>query len=154
MALEEVHGGMCGSHINARALKQKILRLGLFWPSNATDAQAHVSKCDSCQRHASIPHQPTHEMVEAKPLTWQDQEQVYQFLKEIFTWFGVPRVLVTDNRDSVHLGRIEDLCTELDICHMTTLVSYPYVNGQVEITNQVIFKGVKKRLQQEVGSWG
>ncbi|GAA0155643.1 hypothetical protein LIER_13329 [Lithospermum erythrorhizon] len=30
--------------------------------------------------------------VEAKPLPRQDQEQVYQFLKEIFTWFGVPGV--------------------------------------------------------------
>ncbi|GAA0171990.1 hypothetical protein LIER_25904 [Lithospermum erythrorhizon] len=48
--------------------------------------------------------------VEAKPLTRQDQEGVYQFLKEIFTRFGVPRVLVTDNGTQFTTGRIEDPC--------------------------------------------
>ncbi|GAA0145478.1 hypothetical protein LIER_05662 [Lithospermum erythrorhizon] len=63
MAVEDMHGGICGSHINGKALMQKILRSGIFWPSVAKDAQDHVWKCDSCQRHASIPHQPPHEMV-------------------------------------------------------------------------------------------
>ncbi|GAA0164625.1 hypothetical protein LIER_20217 [Lithospermum erythrorhizon] len=48
--------------------------------------------------------------VDAKPLTRQGQDQVYQFFKEIFSRFGVPRVLVTT-------GKIEDLCLELDIEH-------------------------------------
>ncbi|GAA0153367.1 hypothetical protein LIER_11621 [Lithospermum erythrorhizon] len=41
MVLEEMNGGMWGSHIKARALKQKILRSGVFLPSIATDAQDH-----------------------------------------------------------------------------------------------------------------
>ncbi|GAA0156300.1 hypothetical protein LIER_13826 [Lithospermum erythrorhizon] len=35
----------------------------------------------------------------------------------------------------------------------TTLVSYPQTNRQVEVMNQIIFKGVKMRLQEERGSW-
>ncbi|GAA0147911.1 hypothetical protein LIER_36610 [Lithospermum erythrorhizon] len=50
-------------HINARALAQKIIRSGVFCPSIALDSQGHVRRCDSSQRHASIPHQPPHEMV-------------------------------------------------------------------------------------------
>ncbi|GAA0151692.1 hypothetical protein LIER_37339 [Lithospermum erythrorhizon] len=62
--------------------------------------------------------------VEAKPLPRQHQEQVYQFLKEIFTKFEVPRVLVTDNMTQFIIGKIKDLCAELGIDHRTDSVSY------------------------------
>ncbi|GAA0175760.1 hypothetical protein LIER_28874 [Lithospermum erythrorhizon] len=58
-----MHGGMYGSHINSMALTQRILQSGIFWPSVAKDAQDHVRKYDSCQRHASILHLPPHEMI-------------------------------------------------------------------------------------------
>ncbi|GAA0175953.1 hypothetical protein LIER_29035 [Lithospermum erythrorhizon] len=160
-----MHGGMCGSYINRKALTQKILRLGVFWPSVAKDDQHHVQRCDACQKHASIPHQPPHELismlcpvpfykwgvdivgdlprtpggkrytivavdyftkwVEVKQLNRHDQKGVYQFLKEIFTRFGVPRVLFTDNGTQFTAGKIEDMCWELDIEHRTTSLSYP-----------------------------
>ncbi|GAA0153688.1 hypothetical protein LIER_11863 [Lithospermum erythrorhizon] len=61
--------------------------------------------------------------------------------------------MVRDNGTQFIAGRIDDLYTELDIDHMTSSMSYPQGNGQMEVMNRVIFKGVKKRLQQEGGSW-
>ncbi|GAA0168355.1 hypothetical protein LIER_23088 [Lithospermum erythrorhizon] len=165
MAIEEINGGICGSHINGKALTQKIIRSGIFWPSVAKDAQDHVWRCNSCQTDASIPYQPPHEMVcpisldyftkrvEAKPLTWQDQEQVYQFLGDIFTQFGVPQVQVTNNETQFTVRKIEDLFLELDMEYRTASASYPHANGQIEVMNRLIFKGVKKRLQEERGCW-
>ncbi|GAA0161628.1 hypothetical protein LIER_17900 [Lithospermum erythrorhizon] len=63
MAVKEVREGMWRSHINGKALTQKILRLGDFRPLVAKDARDHVWRCDSCQRDAIIPHQPLQEMV-------------------------------------------------------------------------------------------
>ncbi|GAA0145035.1 hypothetical protein LIER_05322 [Lithospermum erythrorhizon] len=54
---------MCGSHINEKVLTQKIQQSGIFSPSVEKDAQDHVRRCDSCQGHATIPHQPPHEMI-------------------------------------------------------------------------------------------
>ena len=31
--LEEVHGGICGDHMGAKSLVQKIMREGYFWPT-------------------------------------------------------------------------------------------------------------------------
>ena len=31
--LEEVHGGVCGNHMGAKSLVQKIMRAGYFWPT-------------------------------------------------------------------------------------------------------------------------
>ncbi|GAA0159452.1 hypothetical protein LIER_16222 [Lithospermum erythrorhizon] len=67
----------------------------------------------------------------AKHLTGQDQEQV----------------LVTDNVTQFTSGKIEDLYVEMDIDKETASVSYPQANGQMEVMNQVIFKGVNKRLE-------
>ncbi|GAA0159288.1 hypothetical protein LIER_16102 [Lithospermum erythrorhizon] len=61
--VEEMHGGICGSHINSKAIIQRTLRSGIFCPSVAKDAQHHFRRCDACQRHAIVPHQPPHEMI-------------------------------------------------------------------------------------------
>ena len=34
-----------------------------------------------------------------------------------------------------------------------TSVAHPQLNGQVEVTNQTIYKGIKRRLTQAGGSW-
>ncbi|GAA0161069.1 hypothetical protein LIER_17473 [Lithospermum erythrorhizon] len=39
------------------------------------------------------------------------------------------RVLVANNGTQFTAGKIEDICTELDVDHMTTSVSYPQENG-------------------------
>ncbi|XP_065050247.1 uncharacterized protein LOC103995026 [Musa acuminata AAA Group] len=57
--LAEVHGGVCGEHIDGRTLAHKILRQGYYWPTMCRDAKAYVQRCSSCQEHARTPRQPT-----------------------------------------------------------------------------------------------
>jgi hypothetical protein len=61
--LEEIHMGVCGMHIGARALAAKVVRQGYFWPTLQKDADTVVRTCDSCQRNADISHLPATEMV-------------------------------------------------------------------------------------------
>ena len=42
--LREVHEGVCGNHIRARALAEKALRQGYYWPTMLTDATELVRK--------------------------------------------------------------------------------------------------------------
>ena len=60
--LIEVHRGICGNHIGARALAGKTLRQGYYWPTMLKDATELVKKCRICQEHAKVSHLP------AKPL--------------------------------------------------------------------------------------
>ena len=57
--LREVHEGICGNHIRARALAGKTLRQGYYWPTMLKDAIELVRKCRICQEHAKISHLPT-----------------------------------------------------------------------------------------------
>ena len=57
--LREVHEGVCGNHIGARALAGKVLRQGYCWPTMLKDAIDLVRKCKICQEHAKISHLPS-----------------------------------------------------------------------------------------------
>ena len=46
--LREVHEGICGNHIRARALAGKALRQGYYWPTMLKDATELVRKCKLC----------------------------------------------------------------------------------------------------------
>ena len=43
--LREVHEGICGNHIGARALAGKVLRQGYYWPTMLKDATNMVKRC-------------------------------------------------------------------------------------------------------------
>ena len=57
-ALREVHEEICGNHLGGWALAYKILWQGYYWPTMQKDAIEYVKKCDACQRHAPVQHQP------------------------------------------------------------------------------------------------
>ena len=61
--LREVHEGICGNHIGARALAGKVLRQGYYWPTILRDATDLVRRSKICQEHAKILRLPS------KPLT-------------------------------------------------------------------------------------
>ena len=58
LALKEVHEGICGQHLGARALAHKVARLGFYWPNMLSDARSFVKRCDRCQKHAPVVRQP------------------------------------------------------------------------------------------------
>ena len=57
--LREVHEGVCGNHIGARALAGKVLRQGYYWPTMLRDATNLVRKCKICQEHTQVSHFPS-----------------------------------------------------------------------------------------------
>ncbi|KAL0437651.1 UNVERIFIED_CONTAM: protein NYNRIN [Sesamum radiatum] len=56
--LKEIHEGCCGSHMGTWVLANKTLRAGYFWPTMKQDARYLVNKCERCQKHATLIHQP------------------------------------------------------------------------------------------------
>ena len=56
--LEELHEGVCGSHIGGRSLSHRAITQGYWWPDMQKEAQEYIKKCDQCQRFMSNIHQP------------------------------------------------------------------------------------------------
>ncbi|KAL2228349.1 UNVERIFIED_CONTAM: Gag-Pol polyprotein [Sesamum indicum] len=57
--MREIHEGSCGNHSGARLLAHKITRQGYFWLTLVKDSKELMRKCESCQKYASLIHQPT-----------------------------------------------------------------------------------------------
>ncbi|KAI9109814.1 hypothetical protein K1719_018855 [Acacia pycnantha] len=71
--LMEIHEGINGHHMGAKALARKAVRAGYFWPTLAANAKTHVQKCDNCQRHVST--------IKAPPATLQTISAPWPFFK-------------------------------------------------------------------------
>jgi len=56
--LKEAHDGICGSHQPGLKLKDRLHRLGYYWPTIIADAIKYAQRCKACQIHADFIHQP------------------------------------------------------------------------------------------------
>ncbi|XP_071687372.1 uncharacterized protein [Rutidosis leptorrhynchoides] len=67
--------------------------------------------------------------------------------------FGVPQEIVSDNGKQFAEGIFPKFCDRLKIKQNFTSVYHPQGNGQVEVTNRDIIKGIEKRLGKYRKGW-
>ena len=56
----------------------------------------------------------------------------------------MPRRLVSDNGTQFASQQLGNLCAKVGIKQVFTSVEHPQTNGQVESTNRVLLRGLKK----------
>ncbi|XP_050217638.1 uncharacterized protein LOC126668489 [Mercurialis annua] len=175
--LAEIHEGVCGSHISHLALCRKAVLQGYYWPTLAQDAANLVQKCEKCQYHQNVHHQPTTEQnpiispwpfsmwgidivgpfptwVEAEAVSTITEARVRSFVRrEIIYRFGIPKTFITDNEKQFDNKNFREFCTEKGIDLRFTSVTHPQSNGMTEVTNRTIVNGLKKRLDEAKGRW-
>ncbi|KAL2250131.1 UNVERIFIED_CONTAM: Transposon Tf2-11 polyprotein [Sesamum indicum] len=165
--MREIPEGSYGNHSGARSLAQKIVRQGYFWPTMVKDMKELVKRCESCQRYASLIHQPATPIEPIKiayPFDqWgidivglfppaQAQKKFIIVAVEYFSKFGVPRILISDNGTEFQGRKITEWCKELKIVQHFIAVANLQANGQTEVTNITILQHLKIRLESK-GSW-
>ncbi|KAI3676095.1 hypothetical protein L1987_85694 [Smallanthus sonchifolius] len=128
--LKDIHKGDCGNHTGGGALFSKILRKGYYWPTMRKNAMDYSQKCDACQRHSNILHQP------AEPL--------YPIISSWpFMKWGMDIVGKLPKAPGGKLG----------IKMITSTLVHPQANGQAESRNKIIINNLKKRLGAKKGKW-
>ena len=74
--------------------------------------------------------------VEAEALATIMEKNMRSFVwKSIICRFGIPRVLVSDNRKQFNNDSFQDFCSQLGIRNHYSSPAHPQANGQVEVTN-------------------
>jgi len=46
--MQEFHAGDCGGHLYWKTIADKILTVGLYWPTLFADVKKHVISCHKC----------------------------------------------------------------------------------------------------------
>ena len=87
--------------------------------------------------------------VEAIPTRTNDARVVAQFLRNhIFSRFGTPRALITDNSTHFCNKMIDKVLHKYGVRHRTSLAYHPQTNGQAKVSNREI----KSILEKTVNS--
>jgi hypothetical protein len=69
--LAHILSGVCGGHIGARALAEKVFRQGFYWPSVIDNASKLVTTCQACKKfspNTKAPSQPSQLITPSWPL--------------------------------------------------------------------------------------
>ncbi|XP_074373769.1 uncharacterized protein LOC141714106 [Apium graveolens] len=77
-----------------------------------------------------------------------------EFLMEYIIFkFAVPRILVIDNATQFVGEKFTQKLSQLKIRHIKSSVAYPQANGQVEVSNHIILKSLKERVDELPRPW-
>ena len=91
--------------------------------------------------------------VEAEPLANIRDVDAKKFVwKNIFTRFGIPRTLISDNGLQFDSKSFRRYNFDLEIMNRYSTPAYPQGNGQAKAIIKVIVSGLKKRLDEK-GKW-
>lgn len=91
--------------------------------------------------------------VKAKALAIITTDKIISFLgKFVISRFGIPHILITDNRTQFNNKKFIYVLLDLQIDHKFSFVSYSQTNGQVEMTNREILIGIKKKVEKAKGA--
>ena len=92
--------------------------------------------------------------VEAIPLKKATKAAISNFIREhIIIRFGIPRRLISDNSTPFVNKDMKNLTEAYHIKQKRSMPYYPQGNGQVEATNRVILKILKKMKHEYEGKW-
>ena len=67
--LKEAHDGICRAHQSGPKFKDRLHRLGYYWPTMITDAIEYARRCKDCQIHANFIRQPL-ELLHPTVVSW------------------------------------------------------------------------------------
>jgi hypothetical protein len=92
--------------------------------------------------------------IEAIPTKNANHQVVIKFLNEnIFTRFGCPTKLVTDNAAAFRAKELVDMCESMGIQLVHSTSYYPQGNGLAESSNKSLVRIIKKLLEDNKKSW-
>ena len=92
--------------------------------------------------------------VEAIPTRTNDAKVVAHFLRSnIFSRFGTPRALITDNGTHFCNKVIDKVLQKYGVRHRTSLAYHPQSNGQAEVSNREIKYILEKTVNSSRKDW-
>jgi hypothetical protein len=91
--------------------------------------------------------------VEAIPCRSNDNKVVISFLRELFSQFGAPRAIISDNGSHFRNRSFEALMKSYSVTHRLATPYHPQTSGQVEVSNRQIKQILEKTVNSNRKDW-
>ncbi|KAK0578128.1 hypothetical protein LWI29_005447 [Acer saccharum] len=105
-------------------------------------------------KHATVAVDYFTKWVEAEALMHITEANTTSFIKKnIIYRFGIPSIIITDNRTQFDNSKFREMCEEYKIVNYYASLAHPQTNGQTEAVNKVIKHTLKAKLEARKGYW-
>ncbi|GKB66552.1 reverse transcriptase domain-containing protein [Tanacetum coccineum] len=156
--LRQCYSGPSGGHHGIATTARKVFEAGFYWPHVFRDARRLVQECDACQRAGNISlrdegPQNYIQLVEAQAFPTSDARNVVNFLKRLFTRFGIPKALISDRGTHFCNYQMEKAMKRYGVVHRFSTSYHPQTNGQVENTNRALKRILEKTIGNNRKDW-
>ena len=92
--------------------------------------------------------------VEAEALSTIMEARIQSFVwKNIICRFGIPLTIISDNGRQFDSQAFRDFCSGLGIKNQFSSPGHPQANRQTEVTNRILLKIIKIKLDDAKGAW-
>ena len=92
--------------------------------------------------------------VEAVATPHNDAKTVVKFLKKnIFSRFGVPRILISDGGTQFCNNQLQKVLKQYSVIHKVASPYHPQTNGQAEVSNRELKKILEKTVASTRKDW-
>jgi transposase InsO family protein len=92
--------------------------------------------------------------VEALPLKHSTDDQVISFFENnIFSRFGLPLEIITDNGPAFISAKMAQFLAKLGVKHFTSSAYYPQGNGHADSTNKNLVRIIKRLIEDKPRQW-
>ncbi|KAK9009180.1 hypothetical protein V6N11_035725 [Hibiscus sabdariffa] len=155
------HAASCGGHFGGNRTAAKILQSGFYWPTLFKDAHAFAKAYFMGSFPSSygdlyilLAVDYVSKWVEAIATPMNDAKTVMKFLhKNIFTRFGVPRAIISDEGSHFDNKLIAKVLQRYGVQHRIATTYHPQTNGQAEISNREIKQILEKTVNTNRKDW-
>ena len=113
------------------------------WEKLSIDIIGELHGCPQSHRFVIVLIDLHSKWPEIKPVTTITSSAVITFLSDMFTRWGLPREIISDNGKQFTSREFEDFLSGLGIKHCKTALYHPQSNGAVERFNRVLKEGLR-----------
>ncbi|XP_047260934.1 uncharacterized protein K02A2.6-like [Capsicum annuum] len=153
--MNEVHSGVCGSHMNGYVLAKKIMQAGYYWLTMERDCFRFVRKCHQCQIHGDLIHSPPselHPMSAPWPFVAWGIDVIGPIEPKTSNGHRFILSIITDNATNLNSHLMREVCEQFKIVHHHSTPYRPKANGAVEAANKNI-KKILRKMDQRSRQW-
>ncbi|XP_047268683.1 uncharacterized protein LOC124898779 [Capsicum annuum] len=148
--MNEVHSGVCGSHMNGYVLDKKIMWAGYYWLTMERDYFCFVRKCHQCQIHSDLIHSPPsklHPMSVSWPFVAWGMDVIDPIEPKDYNGYRFILSIITDNATNLNSHLMKEVCEQFKIVHHHYSPYNPKANGAIEAANKNVNKILREMVQ-------
>nr|GEV99125.1 DNA-directed DNA polymerase [Tanacetum cinerariifolium] len=154
MTVSDKNNKPCGpsrGHHGIAATARKVIKVGFYWPNIFRDARRLVQGIDfmgpfpssNGKKYILVAIDYVSKWVEAQAFPTNDARNIVNFLKRLFTRFGIPNALISDRVTHFCNYQIERSMKRYGVIHRFSTAYHPQTNGQVKNMNQKAYWDIK-----------